>query len=164
MRCANRYKHTQWEWTSWIILLFLPSAFPFRLLLPSLSSFFPPLSCSLNLSLSLCEGHAIDFPLSIHFSRLALKRGKQTKATPAPPLHPSPLLHPPPFPFLSAGPRPVQTPPQQGRAWRNAPSPLLSLSLSIPSIGPFPSSPSCSPFQLDIWPHSTNRIKVMHHT
>lgn len=58
----------------------------------SLSSFVPPLSCSLNLSLSLCEGHAIDFPLSIHFSRLALKRGKQTKATPAPPLPSNPLL------------------------------------------------------------------------
>lgn len=91
----------------------------------SLSSFFPPLSCSLNLSLSLCEGHAIDFPLSIHFSRLALKRGKQTKATTAPPLslHPSPLLHPPPFPSLSAGPRPVQKPSDKGESGGMQPPP-----------------------------------------
>lgn len=46
----------------------------------------PSLSLSLHPSftLALCEGHAIDFPLSIHFSVLVLKRGKQTKAIPPP--------------------------------------------------------------------------------
>lgn len=154
----------------------------------SLSSFFPPLSCSLNLSLSLCEGHAIDFPLSIHFSRLALKRGKQTKATTAPPLslHPSPLLHPPPFSFPLCWPSPRPKTLGQGGEWRNAtasslrpPSSSSSSPLSSQSsassflssfslysfyICPFPSSLPYTPFQLDLRPHSTNGIKVMHHT
>lgn len=42
--------------------------------------------------------------------------------------------------------------------------PPLSLSLWSFYICSFHSSPLRSPFQLDIWPHSTNRIKVMHHT
>lgn len=119
--CTNRCTNTKREHTAWVILPSLPSAFPFPLLLSfhnlSLSLSPPPaLSCSLNLSLSLCEGHAIDFPLSIHFSRLALKRGKQTKATPAPPLRSIPLLHPPPsFPLRC----PSKNPGQEGM-WRNA--------------------------------------------
>ena len=197
MRRANRYKHprahthtrththTEWEWTSWVILLFLPSAFPFRLLLPSIICLSPPslpLSRSLNLSLSLCEGHAIDFPLSIHFSRLALNRGKQTKATSAPPLPSipllSPLLQPPPLASLSAGPRPIQkpsdrgggsggmqpTPPPPPLSPRTPLLPLLFLSLFLLHLSLSPPSPSSSPFQLDLWPHSTNGIKVMHHT
>lgn len=158
MRRANRYKHprahthtrththTEWEWTSWVILLFLPSAFPFRLLLPSIICLSPPslpLSRSLNLSLSLCEGHAIDFPLSIHFSRLALKRGKQTKATSAPPLPSipllSPLLQPPPLASLSAGPRPIQKPSDRGGGVEECNPPLLHL-LSLPALLSFLSS------------------------
>lgn len=62
------------------------SAHPPRLF-PSL----PP-----SFTLALCEGHAIDFPLSIHFSVLFLKRGKQTKAIPPPYQRtqpPLPLIH-----------------------------------------------------------------------
>lgn len=182
MYCANRCTNTKCEHTAWVILPSLPSTFPFPLLLSthnlslSLSSFSPALSCSLNLSLSLCEGHAIDFPLSIHFSRLALKRGKQTKATPAPPLRSIPLLsstlH---LPSLSAA--HPKTPGQEGM-WRNAtpphPTPLSSHSSPssfLPSfclyssyICSFPCSLASAPFQPDLWPHSTNGIKVMHHT
>lgn len=94
--CANRCTNTKYSMGHFTFPAFSLS-FSFAPFLPysvsfSLSSFSPALSCSLNLSLSLCEGHAIDFPLSIHFSRLALKRGKQTKATPAPPLRSIPLL------------------------------------------------------------------------
>lgn len=46
---------------------------------PRLFPSLPP-----SFTLALCEGHAIDFPLSIHFSVLVLKRGKQTKAIPPP--------------------------------------------------------------------------------
>lgn len=105
----------------------------------------PPPSCFLNLSLSLCEGHAIDFPLSIHFSRLALKRGKQTKATPAPPRHRSALL--PPFPFLLLlflslpALVPSKNPTARGGARRSAP-PLHSLHLS-PLHPPLPFSWVC---------------------
>lgn len=105
----------------------------------------PPPSCFLNLSLSLCEGHAIDFPLSIHFSRLALKRGKQTKATPAPPRHRSALLHL----FLSSSSslcrpssRPKKPTSERGGARRNAPS---STSPNQTCIPPHHSSPPSPP-------------------
>lgn len=68
-----------------------PSITP-RLTPPSLSLSLPP-----SFTLALCEGHAIDFPLSIHFSVLVLKRGKQTKAIPYP--HPRTQ---PPLPRLTA--------------------------------------------------------------
>lgn len=120
---------------------------------------------------SLCEGHAIDFPLSIHFSRLALKRGKQTKATPAPP------LHPPPLPFLLAltvalSVEECHPPTTTTTTTKTTASTLLysfssslPLSLSVSStFVQFPSSQSSSPFTLDFRPHSTTGIKVMHHT
>lgn len=78
------------------ILLFLLSLIVPPLLLCSPS---PSLSLSLpsSFTFALCEGHAIDFPLSIHFSILVLKRGKQTKAIPYP--HPRTQ---PPLPRLTA--------------------------------------------------------------
>lgn len=142
-------------------LLFPPVAFPF-LFTPSFSPSSiqsPTRSVFPSVSLSLCEGHTIDFPLSIHFSRLALKRGKQTKATPAPPLHPSP----PPSTFLPSPLALVHPESIRERMWRNATPPLprhthllLHLFLLFPShtpssplfclysfnACPFPSSPA----------------------
>lgn len=75
-----------------------------RLPLPiPLSLSFPP-----SFTLAPCEGHAIDFPLSIHFSVLVLKRGKQTKAISPQPAHRtsprSRRSHPLAPPGQSAGP------------------------------------------------------------
>lgn len=63
---------------------------------------------------------------------------------------PSALLH---LPSLSAGARPSKKPLGQEGIWRNA-----------ALLCPFPFSPASSPFQPRLGPHSTNGIKVMHHT
>lgn len=114
------------------------------------------LSSSIALSISpsvfpLCEGHAIDFPLSIHFSRLALKRGKQTKATLAPPLLPTPSLFSPPafhLTSLSAGPRPSRIHPKGNVEECDPPPAPPPFSQSPPP----PSAPLSSSLFLSLFP------------
>lgn len=174
--CANGCKHTntqEWEWTSWVILLFLPSAFPFRLLLPSIICPLPSrpaLSISLFLSVKVMQ---LIFLCLFIFQDWLWNVGSRQK--PHQPLPSIPLLSSTLHLFLPSllALALSKTPPTR-ESVEECPPPLLlphppllpplSLSLWFFYICPFHSSPLRSPFQLDIWPHSTNRIKVMHHT
>ena len=194
MRRANRYKHprahthtrththTEWEWTSWVILLFLPSAFPFRLLLPSIICLSPP-SLPLSQSLSFSLWRSCNWFSSVYsFFKTGFETWEADKSHigPSPSLHPSPLSSPPAstscFPLCWPSPHPETlgqgggsggmqpTPPPPPLSPRTPLLPLLFLSLFLLHLSLSPPSLSSSPFQLDLWPHSTNGIKVMHHT
>lgn len=140
-----------------------------------LSFFTPPPALSISLFLSVKVMQLIFLCLFI-FQDWLWNVGSRQK--PHRPLLSIRLLHPPLFPLLTTGAHHFPKPRKQDRMWRNATpqtlSPALlsphapcpsSSSVSIPSsfVPSPPLSPS-SPFKLAIWPHSTNRIKVMHHT
>lgn len=171
---ANRYKHTSTQWMRMNIAghTFPPFSLSFSFAPSfhnlSLSSFFPPLLLpqSLSLFLSVKVMQLIFLCLFI-FQDWLWNVGSRQKPHRPLPFAPS-LSSPPPtasLPSLPALTRP-KTLGQEG-VWRNATSPTPPHSPSSPlstfnssTCVPFPSSP----FQLDLWPHSTNGIKVMHHT
>lgn len=147
------------------------------LLLPSTicsSPFSPPspaLSISLFLSVKVMQ---LIFLCLFIFQDWLWNVGSRQK--PHRPLLSIRLLHPPLFPLLTVGAHHFPKPRKQDPMWRNAtpklfrqrcrhPTPrALPLLLSLFLFHLFPPPSPSSPFKLAIWPHSTNRIKVMHHT